>query len=284
MLNKLKKNIRNHYPIITFTLGMLLSVLIVNMVHKSVSVEADNKKVVENEIVSISSNPMITEIPMDLIDEPTIEEELTKETLVFNATAELEKERGIKAYIDSLPSNVAEVEMAKGKKILAENEKREIERQAEKEAEDTEVIVSYANGEEYTAPESTPIASTTDATYSSDRDDPNSDLYILAHIINGEAGGCTWCSDTMCYYVGSVVLNRVKSDIFPNSISEVAFQSGQYACTWDGNYYKPMLDRSWTIAEDLLANGSVLPDYVLYQANFAQGNVYCVEQNMYFGY
>ena len=116
------------------------------------------------------------------------------------------------------------------------------------------------------------------------RNDPNSDLYILAHIINGEAGGCEWCSDTMCYYVGSVVLNRVGSDIFPNSISDVAFQSGQYACTWDGNYNKPMLERSWLIAEELLENGSVLPDYVLYQANFSQGNVYCQEQNMYFCY
>ena len=117
------------------------------------------------------------------------------------------------------------------------------------------------------------------------RNDPNSDLYILAHLINGEAGGCEWCSDAMCYYVGSVVLNRVSSDIFPDSIHDVAFQSGQYACTWDGNYDKPMLERSWTIAEDLLSNGSLLPEGVLYQANFPQGSgVYCQEQNMYFCY
>ena len=117
------------------------------------------------------------------------------------------------------------------------------------------------------------------------REDPNSDLYILAHIINGEAGGCEWCSDAMCYYVGSVILNRVDSDRFPNTIYDVAFQSGQYACTWDGNYEKPMLERSWTIAEDLLENGSVLQENVLFQANFAQGSgVYVIEQNMYFCY
>jgi hypothetical protein len=117
------------------------------------------------------------------------------------------------------------------------------------------------------------------------REDPNSDLYILAHLINGEAGGATYVCDTTCYYVGSVVLNRVASDMFPDTIADVAFQSGQYACTWDGNYDKPMLERSWLIAEDLLENGSVLPEGVVWQAGFTQGsNVYDVIDGVYFCY
>lgn len=57
-----------------------------------------------------------------------------------------------------------------------------------------------------------------------------SDIEILAHLINGEAGA-DWCSDTTRYYVGSVVLNRVNSNEFPDSIYGVVFQSGQYALT-----------------------------------------------------
>lgn len=108
------------------------------------------------------------------------------------------------------------------------------------------------------------------------------ELEILAHLINGEAGA-NYCSDDMMYYVGSVALNRVKSDRFPNDIKSVVFQRGQYACTWDGNYYLEPSDRAWEIASDLLHEGSILPDSVLWQAEFRQGKgVYLKEQNMYF--
>lgn len=115
--------------------------------------------------------------------------------------------------------------------------------------------------------------------------EPNeNDLYILAHLINGEAGA-DWCSDNMMYGVGSVVLNRVSHELFPDSIEEVVFQEGQYACTWDGNYDKEPCERAWTIAELLLKNGSVLPENVIFQANFEQGDgTFLKEQNMYFCY
>lgn len=108
------------------------------------------------------------------------------------------------------------------------------------------------------------------------------DLYLLAHLIYGEAGA-SYCSDDMQVYVGSVVLNRVKSPDFPNTIEEVIFQKGQYACTWDGNFYREPDDRAWEIANDLLYYGSMLPDDVVFQAEFTQGSgIYIKEQNMYF--
>lgn len=110
------------------------------------------------------------------------------------------------------------------------------------------------------------------------------DLEMLAHLLNGEAGA-NWCTDEMIYYVGSVVLNRVESEYFPDTIEGVIFQKGQYASTWDGNYDKEPTQRCYEIAEDLLLNGSVLPKDVVYQAEFKQGSgVYKQVQNMYFCY
>lgn len=110
------------------------------------------------------------------------------------------------------------------------------------------------------------------------------DLEILAHLLGGEAGS-DWCSDQMIYYVGSVVLNRVAADDFPDTIEGVVFQEGQYACTWDGNYDRKPSERHYLIAEDLLRNGSLLPPDVVFQAEFEQGSgVYAKVQNMYFCY
>jgi len=110
------------------------------------------------------------------------------------------------------------------------------------------------------------------------------DLEILAHLLVGEAGS-DWCSDKMIYYVGSVVLNRLAADDFPDTIEGVVFEKGQYACTWDGNYYREPSERHYRIAEDLLRNGSLLPVDVVFQAQFEQGSkTYAKVQNMYFCY
>jgi len=110
------------------------------------------------------------------------------------------------------------------------------------------------------------------------------EVEMLAHLINGEAGA-DWCSDTTRYYVGSVVLNRVNHSEFPDTIYGVIFQSGQYACTWDGNYDRTPSQRCYEIAKDLLENGSWLPNNVVFQANFSQGSgVYDCIDGVYFCY
>lgn len=107
------------------------------------------------------------------------------------------------------------------------------------------------------------------------------DLYLLSHLINAEAGS-NWCSDDLMRYVGSVALNRVDHTAFPNTLEEVIYQPGQYACTWDGNFYKEPVERAWIIAKELLDNGSVLPENVVFQSQFPQGSgVYIQEQNTY---
>lgn len=110
------------------------------------------------------------------------------------------------------------------------------------------------------------------------------DIELMAHLLYAEAGS-DWCSDELMYYVGSVALNRVESDIFPDTLEDVVYQQGQYACTWDGGLYKEPNERAYRIARDLIENGSVLPANVVFQAEFTQGSgVYIQEQNMYFCY
>lgn len=110
------------------------------------------------------------------------------------------------------------------------------------------------------------------------------DYQYLLMIIVGEAQNC---SRQEQMYVGSVVLNRLHSSWFPkqNTIKQVATAKGQYACMWDGNAYKTPTETNKEVALELLKNGSVLPENVVFQALFKQGSgVYCKINKTYFCY
>ena len=110
------------------------------------------------------------------------------------------------------------------------------------------------------------------------------ELEMLAHIIFAEAGS-NWCSDKMQQYTGSVVLNRIASPLFPNTMKEVIYQPSQYSCVKSGSYYKTPNERAYNVARFLLENGSVLPSNVVFQSQFMQGDgLYEKVQNMYFCY
>lgn len=96
------------------------------------------------------------------------------------------------------------------------------------------------------------------------------DLYCLSHIISAEAGNC---SDTMMLYVGSVVLNRVQDERFPDSIEEVVFQNNpvQYSPTVNGTYWNEPTEGAVEAAKTLLEGGSVIDSSVVWQAEFPQG-------------
>lgn len=61
------------------------------------------------------------------------------------------------------------------------------------------------------------------------------DLTLLATIIYCEAGDCTYKTKLA---VGAVVMNRVKSSTFPNTIRGVIYQSGQFSPVGNGIYAK----------------------------------------------
>lgn len=119
-------------------------------------------------------------------------------------------------------------------------------------------------------------------------------LEILAIIIYQEAGG-DFCSDDTRRKVGSVFLNRVNSPLFPDTFEEVATAERQYGTLyWTGikwpdraSYEQEAraVQRAYDIAEELLADGSILPTNVIWQAEFPQGDgTYCYQDGLYFCY
>ena len=57
------------------------------------------------------------------------------------------------------------------------------------------------------------------------------EIYILARLVHGEARGEPYVGKVA---VAAVVLNRVRSASFPNTISGVVYQSGAFDCVADG--------------------------------------------------
>lgn len=110
------------------------------------------------------------------------------------------------------------------------------------------------------------------------------ELELLARVIFAEAGS-NWCSDKMQQYTGSVVLNRMASPLFPNTMREVVYQRGQYSCARSGSINKTPNERAYNCARFLLEKGSVLPSNVVFQSQHRQGDgLYEQVQNMYFCY
>lgn len=117
------------------------------------------------------------------------------------------------------------------------------------------------------------------------------ELECLAHLIYAECGA-DWISDTTIYYTASVVMNRVCSDLYPNSIYEVINDTRygvQYSCK---NYYmnNEPSERCYEIAEDVLVmyyttGETYLPSNVLGQAGFQTlSGTYTVIDEVVFSY
>lgn len=107
------------------------------------------------------------------------------------------------------------------------------------------------------------------------------ELELLAHLVYAETGNL---GKQAMMYTGSVVLNRVAYNrYYPNTIKEVIFQRGQYACTWDGHFEWTPSQDAYDVAYELLKNGSVLPSGVVFQSEFRQGDfVYAIMGNTYY--
>ena len=96
------------------------------------------------------------------------------------------------------------------------------------------------------------------------------DVNLLAEVIYHE----NWHTDKdhlAAYYTGAVVMNRVKSKDWPNTIESVLYQRGQYSTTT--LFYTIQLpDEVYEMAEDILKNGTDdVPDSVVFQAMRKQG-------------
>ena len=85
------------------------------------------------------------------------------------------------------------------------------------------------------------------------------DVDLLARLISAESRGEPYEGQVT---VGAVVLNRVNHASFPNSISEVIYQSGAFSCLYDGQFDQPVAESSYRAARDALngwdpSNGAI---------------------------
>ena len=99
----------------------------------------------------------------------------------------------------------------------------------------------------------------------------NKDVMNLARIIQAENGGHE--DDEALVLTGVVVLKRVKSKYYPDTIMGVISQNGQYSTYADGKFWNEPSKRSMRIAKKLLSTSIVhdYPDNLVFQSEFRQG-------------
>ena len=76
-----------------------------------------------------------------------------------------------------------------------------------------------------------------------------SELSILARLVSGEARGEPYIGQVA---VAAVVLNRVRSDDFPDTVSAVIFQPGAFDAVWDGQFDMTPTDSALRAARDAM--------------------------------
>lgn len=129
---------------------------------------------------------------------------------------------------------------------------------------------------------------TTDINITSKPSYTKDDLFYLAAAVCQEAGGE---SEEMQLLVANVIINRVNSPLYPNTIYKVLTQPGQYGTMCrDGVSFpswatKETKERCYNVANRILNGERYCPKSVLYQAEFKQGSgVYKEIDGMYFCY
>ena len=116
-----------------------------------------------------------------------------------------------------------------------------------------------------------------------------SEIELLARLITAEAGYSSSYDpldyEELCYLTGSVVINRIKSEKFPDTLQEVINQRGQYQCVTNGHINREYDDTAWEISEELLLYGTEIDEAVVFQSEFRQGSgIYRQIGNQYFCY
>lgn len=101
------------------------------------------------------------------------------------------------------------------------------------------------------------------------------DLFYLAAAVCREAGGE---SEEIQLLVANVILNRVNSSLYPNTIYEVLTQYKQYGTMWKYGISFPdwadqkVKDQCYSVAKRILEGDRYCPENVLFQAEFEQGS------------
>lgn len=120
------------------------------------------------------------------------------------------------------------------------------------------------------------------------------ELEMLACLIYREGGADAVC-DECRRRIADIVLNRIESDEFPNTMYEVLTQKKQYGTmhydgvTWPERANKPeeahAVERAYNIAKDVLSgnHSELYGDGYIWQAEFEQGSSGFWHCGIYFG-
>ena len=99
---------------------------------------------------------------------------------------------------------------------------------------------------------------------------------LLAHLIYSESGN----QSRLCQlYTGSVVLNRAGGD--PDRLEEVIFRPGAFDVVPNRMILKEPSQLARTVASELMAYGSNLPEYVLYFHRYDTDNAWTRQLEVY---
>ena len=99
------------------------------------------------------------------------------------------------------------------------------------------------------------------------------DLYLLARVIDCEAGS-DWLPDDFRLCVGEVVLNRVASKEFPDTLREVVYQRGQYSVVNSARFANAPRRSCVDVALRLLQGERRMVPAVVFQSDSLQGELF----------
>jgi len=75
-------------------------------------------------------------------------------------------------------------------------------------------------------------------------------INLLARIISAEARGEPYIGQVA---VGAVIMNRIQHPSFPDTLSGVIYQSGEFSAVWNGQFNQPVAESAVAAARDALA-------------------------------
>ena len=100
------------------------------------------------------------------------------------------------------------------------------------------------------------------------------DLLLLSKFICFKAGK-HWLKDEFLLCVGEVVMNRVASPEFPNTLKEVIYEPGQYEGIRSREFNELLpTEKCVNAALRLLSGERMMENYVVFQSDIKLGNVY----------
>jgi N-acetylmuramoyl-L-alanine amidase len=81
-------------------------------------------------------------------------------------------------------------------------------------------------------------------------DATEANINLLARIISAEARGEPYIGQVA---VGAVIMNRLGHPSFPDTLSGVIYQSGEFSAVWNGQFEQPIAQTAFAAARDALA-------------------------------